>query len=139
MIKGKLRPGDKATIASLLVASGLIIGITSANAQIGSPASEYQANDTRMIAPNAIEGVCPNANDVRMSVAYPLEAQQKKIEGDVVVLFVLDPVGKMVNIRVVTSANPILDSVALNAVRKLRCIGQGEPVRVLVPFSFRLN
>ncbi len=82
---------------------------------------------------------CPNSQQVRQSMRYPREAQRDNITGEVLVEFVVDVHGNLEDVRVVKSADPILDRAALNAVKQFNCVAQGEDVRVQVPFSFNLN
>ncbi|MEX3581692.1 MAG: energy transducer TonB [Burkholderia sp.] len=83
--------------------------------------------------------VCPNSDQIRGSILYPQGAQENNITGDVLIEFTVDANGKISNERVAQSADFDLDRAALNAVRQFKCIGQGQPVRVQVPFSFNLN
>lgn len=83
--------------------------------------------------------VCPNSDEVRSSMAYPQEAQDNNITGDVLISFVVDPQGHVTAEKVEKSADPILDRAAYKAVQKFNCVSQGQPVRVQVPFSFNLN
>ncbi|MEX3557592.1 MAG: energy transducer TonB [Burkholderia sp.] len=83
--------------------------------------------------------VCPNSDQIRGSILYPQGAQENNITGDVLIEFTVDANGKITNERVAQSADFELDRAALNAVRQFKCVGQGQPVRVQVPFSFNLN
>ncbi|NIE89073.1 energy transducer TonB, partial [Burkholderia sp. Tr-860] len=83
--------------------------------------------------------VCPNSEEVRRSVVYPQEAQDNDITGDVTVSFVIDPDGRVTDLKIEQAADPVLNRAALGAVRKFRCQAQGQAVRVQVPFSFNLN
>jgi periplasmic protein TonB len=83
--------------------------------------------------------VCPNSDEIRSTIAYPKEAQENNITGDVTIDFTVDPSGQITNERVSESADPSLDRAAFNAVKQFHCIGQGQAVRVQVPFSFNLN
>ncbi|OAJ60038.1 energy transducer TonB [Paraburkholderia ginsengiterrae] len=88
---------------------------------------------------HAIGVVCPNSDDVRHSMGYPQEAQDNEITGDVMISFVVDPQGHVTDEKVEQSADPILDRAAFVAVKMFNCISQGQPVRVQVPFSFKLS
>ncbi|VWD59709.1 putative iron-transport protein [Burkholderia lata] len=83
--------------------------------------------------------VCPNSDQMRASMQYPKEAQENSITGDVTIEFVVDADGNITNVRVAQSADPILDRAAYNTVKRFKCMAQGQPVRVQVPFSFNLN
>lgn len=83
--------------------------------------------------------VCPNSDQIRGSIRYPQAAQENNITGDVLIEFTVDADGKITNERVAQSADSDLDRAAFNAVKQFKCVGQGQPVRVQVPFSFNLN
>ncbi len=83
--------------------------------------------------------VCPNSDQMRASMQYPKEAQENNITGDVTIEFVVDADGNVTNVRVSQSADPVLDRAAYNTVKRFKCMAQGQPVRVQVPFSFNLN
>jgi periplasmic protein TonB len=84
--------------------------------------------------------VCPNSDEIRGSIAYPKEAQENNVTGDVLIEFVVDPQGHVTNEHVAKSSeDSSLDAAAFSAVKKFNCISQGQPVRVQVPFSFTLN
>jgi periplasmic protein TonB len=83
--------------------------------------------------------VCPNSDEIRSSMSYPQEAQDNDITGDVTVEFTVDGQGSVSNMRVVQHADPLLERAALNTVKRFHCVGQGQSVRVQVPFSFNLN
>lgn len=82
---------------------------------------------------------CPNHMTVRSQVAYPPQAEQLGLSGNVVVDFIVAPDGSIKNIAVVRSSHAVFNSAATGAVAKLRCTGQSQDVRVRVPFSFRLD
>jgi protein TonB len=83
--------------------------------------------------------VCPNSDQIRGSIRYPQAAQENNITGDVLIEFTVAADGKITNERVAQSADSDLDRAAFDAVRQFKCVGQGQPVRVQVPFSFNLN
>ncbi|AIO35675.1 hypothetical protein DM39_4091 [Burkholderia cenocepacia] len=83
--------------------------------------------------------VCPNSDEIRRSMAYPVEAQENNITGDVLISFTVDPQGHVSNEKVEQSADTLLDQAAYDAVKKFNCVSQGQSVRVQVPFSFNLN
>lgn len=102
------------------------------------PAPTVAASPARTVH-TEVGVVCPNSQEVRQSMHYPREAQRDNITGDVLVEFVVDARGNMESVKVVKSADPVLDRSALNAVKQFNCVAQGEDVRVQVPFSFNLN
>lgn len=53
------------------------------------------------------------------NLKYPVYAQQKKIQGDVVVSFIINKDGSIANIKLVKSVNPYLDREALRVMRMM--------------------
>jgi protein TonB len=81
---------------------------------------------------------------IQDKVVYPEEAKNKKIEGKVFVLAFVDEKGDVVNAEVIKSANPILDSAAVKAVRQVKFEpgkheGKKVKVQVTVPIVFKLR
>lgn len=82
---------------------------------------------------------CPNSAQVRAETRYPVAAQRRGISGDVLVEFTVTAQGALDNVHVVGAANSLLASAALEATRKFKCQSQGNPVRVQVPYSFKMG
>lgn len=82
---------------------------------------------------------CPNHVSIRSSVPYPPAALQMNLSGDVQVDFIVGDDGQIGNVRIVRSSNPVFNDVVVAAVRRFQCVGQGQPVRVTVPFKFTLD
>lgn len=82
---------------------------------------------------------CPNSAQVRAETRYPAAAQRRGITGDVLVEFTVTTQGTLENVHVVGSANSLLASTALESTRKFKCQSQGSPVRVQVPYSFKIS
>lgn len=78
------------------------------------------------------------------NLKYPLAAQKQKIEGRVVVSFVINRDGSLTDIKVSKSANPILDSEALRVAKMMPKwkpgLNNNKPCRTLfaVPIDFKL-
>lgn len=78
------------------------------------------------------------------NLKYPLAAQKQKIEGRVVVSFVINRDGSLTDIKVTKSANPLLDREALRVAKMMPNwkpgINNNEPCRTLfaVPIDFKL-
>ena len=53
------------------------------------------------------------------NLKYPVSAQQSKIQGTVVVSFIVNKDGSIANVRVTTSANPLLDREALRVMKMM--------------------
>ena len=81
---------------------------------------------------------------LRNNVKYPAEAQKKKIEGRVIVGFVVDKKGRVVNPMVERSVHPLLDAEALRVIKRMPKWKpgkvNGEPVNVKyrLPITFKL-
>lgn len=82
---------------------------------------------------------------MRETIKYPAQARQDTIQGRVLVTFVINKDGSIVEPEVVKSAHPLLDEEALRMVEKMPAWKPGEqngkPVRVkyTIPVNFRLN
>ncbi|WP_081834989.1 MULTISPECIES: energy transducer TonB [unclassified Bacteroides] len=79
------------------------------------------------------------------SIRYPIEAQEKKIQGKVVASFIVEKDGSLSNIKVVESVHPLLDAEAVRVISMMPKWKPGiklnQPVRVIyrVPVTFRCN
>lgn len=82
---------------------------------------------------------------IRSNVKYPEIARKNKVTGRVYVGFVIDKVGKVGEVKILRSINPILDSEALRVVASMPKwkpgIQKGKPVRVsyTFPINFQLR
>ena len=71
---------------------------------------------------------------------YPAEAIARGLEGEVLVLLVIDESGKVGAARVEQgSGHPLLDAAALRAVRSLQSLPADAPRQVVLPVRFRLR
>ena len=71
---------------------------------------------------------------------YPVEAISRGIEGEALVLVMLDPNGQVSAARIEeSSGHRILDDAALRAVRALRSLPADAPRETLLPVRFRLR
>jgi protein TonB len=78
--------------------------------------------------------VCPDHLAVLSKVQVPAQAQGQA--GKVIVEFLVSATGTVGDVTVVKSTNRLFNAVATAAVGQLHCIGQGQNVRVQVPFVF---
>ncbi len=83
---------------------------------------------------------------VMNEIKYPAAAKEKKIEGQVVVSFLVDKTGKVSDAQVLKSADPLLDAEALRAVQSSpdwtpATDNQANPiaVRYNLPVNFQLK
>ncbi|MBA2340324.1 MAG: M56 family metallopeptidase [Pyrinomonadaceae bacterium] len=72
----------------------------------------------------------------KVEPVYPLEAQQRNIEGDVTVEFTVNTNGEVVNERVL-NGDEALQGAALEAIRQARFAAPSEPTQRRARFSFR--
>lgn len=90
-------------------------------------------------------GVTELMKFVQANVKYPKQAQEKGLQGRVVVQFVVDENGSVVDPKVVRSVDEQLDAEALRVVRQMpkwkagRQNGESVRVKYNIPVSFRLQ
>jgi len=87
----------------------------------------------------AVGVACPNHREVQSRVTYPPQALRLGQTGEVEIEFTVSPTGAVGDIGVIRSTNKIFNSVSASAVAQFRCVGQGQPIRVRVPFVFKLD
>jgi protein TonB len=76
----------------------------------------------------------------REGLFYPEEAIRQGLEGEALVLLMLDENGQVVAARIEeSSGHPLLDDAALRAVRRLRSLPADAPMESLLPVRFRLQ
>ena len=80
----------------------------------------------------------------RLAPVYPYQAKAESLTGDVVVDFVVDYNGRVLNAHVVSSTNPVFEETTLRAVSQWRFdpgLRKGRAVRfrMRVPIQFRLD
>ncbi len=79
---------------------------------------------------------CPNSDQVRARVPYPIQAERMGLSGKVLVEFTVGADGSVRDVTAISSTSSIFTSTATRAVAEFRCNGQGHDVRVRVPFAF---
>ena len=96
--------------------------------------------------PDFTSGEYKMRRDIATHVQYPKDAKKKNLGGSVLVQFVIDEKGKLGNISIINSSNPIFNEEAIRAVKTLPGKfkpgkNQGKPVKVLlaVPVNFAIN
>lgn len=82
---------------------------------------------------------CPNADQVRAGTRYPAAAQRRGISGRVTLEFIVSAAGAVEDIRIVPPADGLLASAAVEATRKLSCVGAGRAVKVRVSYDFQMR
>ena len=76
----------------------------------------------------------------RQGLFYPEEAIRQGLQGEALVLLVLDESGHVVAARIEeSSGHALLDDAALKAVRRLRTLPADAPAESLLPVRFRLR
>jgi len=82
---------------------------------------------------------------IAQNLRYPVEAQERGIQGKVYVSFIVDESGKVCSISVAKSVHPILDEEAMRVVSEMPLwkpgYQKGEPVKVsyTIPITFLLQ
>jgi len=83
--------------------------------------------------------VCPNYREA-LQVAYPREAAAENIQGEVLTEFTVGANGQIRDIVIKSSSHRVFVRPVTNAIQtRLTCKGQGQDIRVQLPFSFKLN
>jgi TonB family protein len=83
-------------------------------------------------------GVVPPKSIKKIAAKYPDAAKQRRLEGVVVLSILVSETGKVIEVKVVKSANAILDEAAVQAVQQWSyqpATKNGVPVKVWVPVS----
>ena len=81
---------------------------------------------------------------LRNNIKYPAEAQKNKIEGRVIVTFVVNKKGRIIDPTVERSAHPLLDAEALRVIKRMpkwkpgRVNGEPVNVKYRLPITFKL-
>ncbi|WP_157272455.1 energy transducer TonB [Azonexus hydrophilus] len=76
----------------------------------------------------------------REGLFYPEEAIRRGLQGEALVLLMLDENGQVVAARIEeSSGHPLLDEAALRAVRRLRSLPGDAPTESLLPVHFRIK
>lgn len=71
---------------------------------------------------------------------YPAEAIRLGLQGEALVLLILDTSGEVIAARLEeSSGHPLLDDAALQAVRRLRSLPSDAPQETLLPVRFRIK
>ncbi|MDE2440909.1 MAG: energy transducer TonB [Betaproteobacteria bacterium] len=71
---------------------------------------------------------------------YPAEAIARGLEGEALVLLIIDDSGQVVAARIEqSSGHAILDDAALRAARTLKSLPAGDPRQTILPIRFRLK
>ena len=118
-------------------AGGALAGFGEARALTGAQAVQDQAFDVSELEkrPEAISQVAP---------AYPAELRKAKIDGSVMLMFVLDENGRVEDPRVENSSRPEFEKPAVEAIKKWRFrpgIREGKAVRtyIRIPIKFKVT
>ncbi len=86
----------------------------------------------------SVSVACPNYREIIGRVQTPPQAIRMGLSGEVLVEFTVSALGAVSDIVVAKSTSHLFNSVALDAVAKFQCIGQGQNVRVRLPIGFEL-
>ncbi len=100
--------------------------------------------DMPMTVVDQMPSIIGGINAIAQSIVYPEEAKENRIEGKVLVTFVVEPDGSVSNTEVTKGVDPTLDAAALQAVESIAFepgVHDGDAVRVqmTLPISFKLN
>ena len=91
-----------------------------------------------VVAPPSVGVACPNSQEIRTNIKYPVQARKDGLQGEVLIEFTVAANGEIKDIDVKSSTNRAFNSTSINATRQFRCNAQARDVRVQVPYSFKL-
>jgi TonB family protein len=115
----------------------LFAGIVNANAQ-DKPFTQVEQ------MPEYPGGIMAMQNFLSTNLKYPTEAKEKNIQGRVIVSFIVDTDGKLTDVSVLKSVDPLLDSEAVRMIYAMPAwkpgMQDGKTVRVSfsVPVNFKI-
>ena len=89
-------------------------------------------------APPSVGVACPNSQEIRTNIKYPVQARKDGLQGEVLIEMTIAANGEVKDVDVKSSTNRAFNSVAISASKQFKCNGQGRDVRVQVPYSFKL-
>ncbi|MFA6246039.1 MAG: energy transducer TonB [Mucilaginibacter sp.] len=109
--------------------------------------ADTQKNTLVRVAPSVVGGLEKYYKYVEKNLKYPKAAIKNKIEGQVVLTFIIERDGSFTNINVAKSLSPETDSAAIRLISDPKApkwtpgIQNGKPVRVQysLPFFFKKN
>jgi TonB family protein len=110
--------------------------------QTGKDKKIYEVVETPPAYPGGIDALMKFMSE---NIKYPAEAVKDKIEGKVILGFVVDDTGKVTDIRVVRSVAPMLDAEAIRVVGLMPSWEPGKQkgipvnVRFVLPVAFKLS
>ena len=90
------------------------------------------------VAPPSVGIACPNSQEIRTNIKYPVQARKDGLQGEVLIEMTIAANGEVKDVEVKSSSNRAFNSVSISASRQFKCNGQGRDVRVQVPYSFKL-
>ena len=90
------------------------------------------------VAPPSVGVACPNSQQIRTEIKYPVQARKDGLQGEVLIEMTIAANGEVKDVEVKSSSNRAFNSVSIAASRQFKCNGQGRDVRVQVPYSFKL-
>ena len=107
--------------------------------------SKDRVYDVVEVMPKYKNGIADLMEYLSKNVRYPEEAQKKKIQGKVIIHFIIEKDGSVSHVKVANAVHPLLDA---EAMRVIKATGKwtpgtmkGKPVRVSfhLPIIFRLR
>ncbi len=90
------------------------------------------------VAPPSVGVACPNSQEIRTNIKYPVQARKDGLQGEVLIEMTIAANGEVKDVDVKSSTNRAFNSVSISASKQFKCNGQGRDVRVQVPYSFKL-
>ncbi|UOQ72602.1 TonB family protein [Hymenobacter cellulosilyticus] len=138
---GCMRAWKPATTSGSSVASFVMLPVTYRLAATPAPDTVYAVTDQLPEFPGGIEAM---TGQLARSIQYPKEARQEQAEGEVLLYFVVNKLGKVEQAEVLRSVHPAIDAEALRVIKTLPAFApamhHGHPAKVafLLPLPFVL-
>ena len=140
-------PPVPVTQPTLLMAQDTALAARPAAGRVAEPVANRltrpPAPEERAAAPAGVqvligEAARKAAEQITRELFYPLEAIDRGLEGETLVLLFLDASGNAVAARIeASSGHALLDEAAVRAARTLRALPASAPREALVPVRFR--
>ena len=132
-------PPPEVQIQQPVIQQPVIANVTAVAPPVYAPPAPPAPPAPVVAAVPTVGVACPNSQEIRKDIKYPIKARREGIQGEVLIEFTVTANGGVSSVDVKSSSNPIFNSVSISAVRQFRCTPQPRDIRVQVPFVFSLT
>lgn len=124
----------KLLLSLFIICSGFICGVR-ANAVVALPMSDTVHKGSDVVMPQCSYDM---TEYLKKNMRYPEKCKRKKIDGRVVVGFVVDEDGTISNVTVVKGVHKLLDKEAIRVIASMPAWTPGQKNRVPVKVNYKL-